>query len=70
MKNNADLSGLKPYLGYEGILAGDPHAGNFAVLSLRPIDASWNMRCVNVNFVDTALQPSKSIRHSTPDLIC
>ena len=40
MKNSIDLRGLKPYLDCEGMLAGDPHAGNFAVLPLRAIDGS------------------------------
>ena len=57
MKNNADLSGLKAYLGYEGMLAGDPHAGNFAVLPLRAIDGSRKMRYVNVDFDDAGRGP-------------
>jgi hypothetical protein len=57
MKNNVDLSGLKPYLGYEGMLAGDPHAGNFAVLPLRAIDGSRKMRYVNVDFDDAGRGP-------------
>src|SRR5260370_42183965 len=57
MKNDVDLSGLKPYLGYEGMLAGDPHAGNFAVLPLRAIDGSRKMRYVNVDFDDAGRGP-------------
>ena len=33
MKHRADLSSLKQYLPFEGILAGDPHMGNFTVLA-------------------------------------
>ena len=29
MKSQADLRGLKSYLSFEGMLAGDPHIGQF-----------------------------------------
>jgi hypothetical protein len=57
MKNHVDLSRLKPYLGYEGMMAGDPHAGNFAVLPLRAVDGSRKMRYVNVDFDDAGHGP-------------
>lgn len=57
MKNDLDLRGLGPYLGYEGILAGDPHAGNFAALPLRKIGGSRKMRYVNVDFDDAGRGP-------------
>ncbi len=57
MKSQIDLGGLKPYFGYEGMLAGDPHAGNFAALPLRTIDRSRKMRYVNVDFDDAGRGP-------------
>jgi hypothetical protein len=57
MKNQIDLGGLKPYLGYKGMLAGDPHAGNFAVLPLRAVNGSRKMRYVNVDFDDAGRGP-------------
>src|SRR5215472_3724008 len=57
MKHQVDLAGLKPYLGYEGMLAGDPHAGNFAVLPLRARDGSRKMRYVDVDFDDCGRGP-------------
>ena len=57
MKHQVDLGGLKPYLCYEGMLAGDPHAGNFAVLPLRTLDGSRKMRYVDVDFDDCGRGP-------------
>ena len=57
MKHQVDLAGLKPYLGYEGMLAGDPHAGNFAVLPLRTLDGSRKMSYVDVDFDDCGRGP-------------
>ena len=57
MKHQVDLNGLKSYLGYEGMLAGDPHAGNFAVLPLRAVNGSRKMRYVNVDFDDAGRGP-------------
>ena len=57
MKHTIDLAGLKPYLGYEGMLAGDPHAGNFAALPLRTLDGPRKMRYVNVDFDDCGRGP-------------
>ena len=57
MKHQVDLGGLKSYLRYEGMLAGDPHAGNFAVLSLRKLGGSRKMRYVNVDFDDCGRGP-------------
>ena len=39
------------------MLAGDPHAGNFAVLPLRSVDGSRKMRYVNVDFDDAGRGP-------------
>jgi hypothetical protein len=57
IKNQIDLSGLKSYLGYEGLIAGDPHAGNFGVLPLRAVDGPRKMRYVNVDFDDAGRGP-------------
>jgi hypothetical protein len=57
MKHQADLSGLQPYLPHEGILAGDPHMGNFAVLPLKQVGGSTQMRFVNVDFDDAGRGP-------------
>ena len=57
MKHQVDLRGLKAYLGYEGMLAGDPHAGNFAALPLRARDGSRKMRYVDVDFDDCGRGP-------------
>jgi hypothetical protein len=57
MKHQIDLGGLKPYLGYEGMLAGDPHAGNFAALPLRTLDGPRKMRYVDVDFDDCGRGP-------------
>ena len=57
MKHRADLSSLKQYLPFEGILAGDPHMGNFSVLPLKQIGGSRQMRFVNVDFDDAGRGP-------------
>jgi hypothetical protein len=35
MKRQADLGSLQRYLPFEGMLAGDPHMGNFSTLPLK-----------------------------------
>jgi hypothetical protein len=57
MKHQIDLCGLEPYLRYQGVLAGDPHAGNFGVLPLRSVDGTRKMRYVNVDFDDAGRGP-------------
>ena len=57
MKHRADLSSLKKYLPFEGILAGDPHMGNFAFLPLRQVGGSRQMRFVDVDFDDAGRGP-------------
>lgn len=57
MKNRIDLCGLEPYLSYQGMLAGDPHAGNFGVLPLRSVDGTRKMRYVNLDFDDAGRGP-------------
>jgi hypothetical protein len=56
-RHQIDLSGLEPYLGYQGMLAGDPHTGNFGVLPLRSVDGTCKMRYVNLDFDDAGRGP-------------
>ncbi|MEJ2377243.1 MAG: hypothetical protein P8Y71_18165 [Pseudolabrys sp.] len=74
MKNSADLSSLHRYLSFEGIIAGDPHLGNFSPLPLRRVGGPRQMRFVDVDFDDAGYGPfvldfvryvisSKSISH-------
>ena len=57
MKSQADLRGLKSYRSFEGMLAGDPHMGNFAVLPLKTIGGLRQMKFVNVDFDDAGRGP-------------
>jgi hypothetical protein len=57
MRHRADLSRLKKYLPFEGILAGDPHLGNFAVLPIKQVGGSRQMRFVDVDFDDAGCGP-------------
>jgi hypothetical protein len=57
MKSQADLRGLKSYLSFEGMLAGDPHMGNFTVLPLKTIGGPRQMKFVNVDFDDAGRGP-------------
>lgn len=57
MKKNADLRKLKPYLSFEGTVAGDPHLGNFAPLPLTTVGGSREMRFVDIDFDDAGRAP-------------
>jgi hypothetical protein len=57
MKDQADLHGLRHYLPFEGMLAGDPHMGNFGILPLRTVGGTRQMRFVNVDFDDAGRGP-------------
>src|SRR5262245_29961772 len=57
MKHEADLSRLKPYLPFKGVIAGDPHMGNFAALPLKSVGGSRKMQFVNVDFDDAGRGP-------------
>jgi hypothetical protein len=57
MRHGADLNSLQRYLPYEGMLAGDPHLGNFSVLPLKQADGRRQMRFVNVDFDDAGRGP-------------
>jgi hypothetical protein len=57
MKAQADLSALAPLLQFEGMLAGDPHMGNFGVLPLTAKGGSRRMHFVNIDFDDAGRGP-------------
>lgn len=57
MKHRADIGSLQPYLPFEGVLAGDPHLGNFSVLPLRRVGGTRRMRFVDVDFDDAGRGP-------------
>jgi hypothetical protein len=57
MRHRADLSNLKHYLSFDGMLAGDPHTGNFAVLPVKSVGGSTQMKFVNVDFDDAGRGP-------------
>jgi uncharacterized protein DUF2252 len=57
MKHRADLSRLKQYLPFEGVLAGDPHLGNFGVLPIKQVGGSRQMRFVDIDFDDAGRGP-------------
>ncbi len=57
MKGRANSSALKPYLKFQGFVAGDPHMGNFAPIPLRSQNGSRQMRFVNIDFDDAGFGP-------------
>lgn len=57
MKEQADLGSLQRYLPFEGMLAGDPHLGNFSALPLRQVGGPRQMRFVDVDFDDAGRGP-------------
>ncbi len=57
MKRRADLSTLKRYLPFEGVIAGDPHLGNFSILPLKSVGGPRQMRFVDVDFDDAGCGP-------------
>ena len=57
VKKHADLHRLKPYLHFEGIVAGDPHLGNFGPIPVMTTQGSREMRFVNIDFDDAGLAP-------------
>jgi hypothetical protein len=52
MADRADLNCLGRYLPFEGIVAGDPHMGNFGILPLRAGTGARQMKYVNIDFDD------------------
>lgn len=57
MRTQADLSVLRPYLSHTGVVAGDPHLGNFAPLPLHGKGGRRKMEFVNVDFDDAGRAP-------------
>jgi hypothetical protein len=57
MKRRADLSSLAPYLPFEGVLAGDPHLGNFSVMPVKAAGGARKMRFVDIDFDDAGRGP-------------
>jgi len=57
MKRRADLSSLEPYLPFEGVLAGDPHLGNFSVMPVKAVGGARKMRFVDIDFDDAGRGP-------------
>jgi hypothetical protein len=53
----ADLNSLIRYLRFEGIVAGDPHMGNFGILPLRNVLGERQMKYVNIDFDDAGRAP-------------
>ncbi|MGH9875563.1 MAG: hypothetical protein ACRD9S_24160 [Pyrinomonadaceae bacterium] len=51
--------GLKPYLGFQGVLAGDPHMGNFSIIPVRADGANRaaELAFLNVDFDDAGEGP-------------
>jgi hypothetical protein len=48
---------LRPLVRAEGIISGDPHMGNFAVIPLRLLSGVRSMRFVNIDFDDAGIGP-------------
>ena len=57
MKNQAELHDLRHYLTFGGMIAGDPHMGNFGVLPLRTVGGARQMKFVNIDFDDAGRGP-------------
>jgi hypothetical protein len=57
MKKRADPGGLARYLLFVGVVAGDPHMGNFGVLPLRTDSGTRQMKYVNIDFDDAGRGP-------------
>ncbi len=57
MKKHADLQPVKPYLSFEGAVAGDPHLGNFGPIPVMTNQRTREMRFVNIDFDDAGRAP-------------
>src|SRR5262245_15519814 len=51
--------GLKPYIGFQGVLAGDPHMGNFSIIPVRTngVNRATELAYLNVDFDDAGEGP-------------
>ena len=54
---DANLDRLRRYLPFEGVVAGDPHIGNFGILPLRNAFGERQMKYVNIDFDDAGRAP-------------
>lgn len=57
MKKRADLQRLRPYLGFQGAVAGDPHLGNFGPIPVMTKQGTREMRFVDIDFDDAGRAP-------------
>ena len=57
MKQHADLQPLKPYLSFQGAVAGDPHLGNFGPIPVMTNQRTREMRFVDIDFDDAGRAP-------------
>jgi len=57
MKHSPDLGPLQKYLGFEGIIAGDPHPGNFGPIPVRNLKGQRAMKFLNIDFDDCGIGP-------------
>ncbi len=57
MKSKANASALKPFVSYQGFVAGDPHMGNFAPIPVRTKNGARQMQFVNIDFDDAGFGP-------------
>lgn len=48
---------LKPFSEFEGVVAGDPHMGNFSVVPVETVNGERVLRFVNIDFDDTGVGP-------------
>lgn len=57
MKKDADLSGVESLLKFEGIIAGDPHMGNFGVIPVESTGGRASMKYLAIDFDDAGRGP-------------
>jgi hypothetical protein len=57
MRTEANLKPIQSYIPFEGVVAGDPHLGNFAPLPLAGQNGRRQMEFVNVDFDDAGRAP-------------
>jgi hypothetical protein len=57
MKNGFDLSSLDNFIGFKGVVAGDPHMGNFSVIPVKAIGGRRKMLFLNIDFDDAGRAP-------------
>lgn len=57
MRDTADLSSLEVYMKCVGVIAGDPHMGNFAPIPITDKKGNTEMSFVNVDFDDAGIGP-------------